>query len=150
MPKKFKLLLDTSVLISGLNSSLGASAKILSLAKENKISILVTFYILDEIEKVIEEKLPRLKAPFVELETEWFLQVCKTPSLAKIKKAAAIISDPKDAPILASAIHEKVDYLITLDRKDFIDDPQVSKKSRVKILTPGSFVKLFRKNHAKK
>lgn len=44
------------------------------------------------------------------------------PSIAKIKEAAKIVKDPKDASVLASAMEAKANYPITLDRKDFTKD----------------------------
>lgn len=50
----------------------------------------------------------------------------------------------QDAPILASAINSKVDYLVTLDRKDFIFNKKVSKKSRLAIVTPAQLLDVLR------
>ena len=49
-----------------------------------------------------------------------------------------MIHDPFDAPILAAAIKAKADYLITHDRKHFLNDPKVIKKSGLRIGTPGN------------
>ena len=140
MPTKLTLFLDSSVLISALNSPIGASAKILNLAKEQKITLIISPYIIDETKRVIQKKLPKLKAPLIELEKENLLKISKDPNIPKVKSALKIIKDPKDAPILAAAIKSKATFLITLDKKDFIDDKNVAKKSKLKILTPGDFI----------
>lgn len=150
MPKGLKIILDSSVIFSALFSPTGASAEILKLAEKKKVIILLPKYIEKELDDVLERKLPFVLSSFHELIENETLQQEKDPAKISVRKARDMISDPKDAPILAFAIYEKVDYLITLDRKDFIDDPQVSKKSKLKILTPGVFVKLFRKNRTKK
>lgn len=49
-----------------------------------------------------------------------------------------------DAPILASAVSSSDDFLITWDRKHFIDK-NLNIHSNLKIVTPGEFLKYFRK-----
>jgi len=38
----------------------------------------------------------------------------------------------------------RVDYLVTLDRKDFIDDKKVAQKSQIKIVTPAALTLLLK------
>lgn len=49
-----------------------------------------------------------------------------------------------DAPILASAVNSGADFLITWDRKHFIGK-NLNIHSNLKIVTPGEFLKYFRK-----
>ncbi|MBE9473510.1 MAG: hypothetical protein IMY85_01370, partial [Chloroflexi bacterium] len=44
---------------------------------------------------------------------------------------------PADVPILLAAMQDKVDYLVTLNRKHFIDDPDVAKQAGLRIGPPG-------------
>ncbi|MFN3762764.1 MAG: hypothetical protein ACK4WK_06130 [Anaerolineae bacterium] len=37
-----------------------------------------------------------------------------------------------------------MDYLVTLDRRHFLDDPEVSRRSGLRIGTPGDFLTWFR------
>lgn len=48
-----------------------------------------------------------------------------------------------DAPILASAMNSDADFLITWDRKHFMDR-NINIHSNLKIVTPGEFLKYFR------
>ncbi len=49
-----------------------------------------------------------------------------------------------DAPILAAVKSEKIDYLITLDTKHF-KNSKVTNYIKTPIVTPGEFLKEFRK-----
>ncbi|MFH1840974.1 MAG: hypothetical protein ABH807_02360 [Candidatus Shapirobacteria bacterium] len=61
-------------------------------------------------------------------------------SLEEIINCEAVI-EAKDAPILATALKNKTDFLITLDRKHFLL-PRVIKFTRPTVVTtPGLFVK---------
>jgi len=144
MPEKLKVLLDTSVVITALNSSTGASAAILSYSKMGRLILVTTPYIINETEEVIKRKFPKLQPLFDQLKSGGSLGVTEDPSLDNISRAAQIISDPKDAPILAAAIAQQVDYLVTLDRKDFIDDKNVAQEPRLKIVTPATLIKSLR------
>ncbi len=144
MPEKLKVLLDTSVVITALNSSTGASAAILSYSKMGRLILVTTPYIINETEEVIKRKFPKLQPLFDQLKSGGSLVVTEDPSLDNISRAAQIISDPKDAPILAAAIAQQVDYLVTLDRKDFIDDKNVAQEPRLKIVTPATLIKSLR------
>ncbi len=48
-----------------------------------------------------------------------------------------MIFDPGDAPILAAAMKASIDYLVTHNRKHFLDDPNVAERSGLRIGTPG-------------
>ena len=48
-----------------------------------------------------------------------------------------IISHQADIPIVVAAMKAQTDYLVTLNRKHFIDDPAVAAQSGLRIGTPG-------------
>ncbi len=49
-----------------------------------------------------------------------------------------------DVPIVLAAMQAKVDYLVTLNRKHFIDDPDVALKTGLRIGTPGDALRWVR------
>jgi putative PIN family toxin of toxin-antitoxin system len=142
--KSFKIFLDTSVLLSGLNSPFGASAFILSLFKLKKISIVISPELILEAEKVIETKFPLLKVPFLDFLASGPI-ITKKLTPKEIKSAYRIISS-EDAPILAGAIKGKVDFLITLDKRFQKMIKPFEKKFGFKILSPKEFLEIYRKN----
>ena len=48
-----------------------------------------------------------------------------------------LIRHAADIPIVLAAMDAGVDYLVTLNRRHFIDDPEVARKSGLRIGTPG-------------
>jgi predicted nucleic acid-binding protein len=131
------------VLIAGLASSTGASNVILTLAEAELLTLVVSDEVFVEAERNLQDKLPRAL-----LEYRRFLDVCpleKAPAPSETEVIAACqIIHPKDAPLLAAAISLKVDYLVTLNRKHFLDDPEVARKSGLRLGTPGDFLAWFR------
>lgn len=144
MPKPLKLLLDTSVLISAVNSSSGASAQLLNLARRQQVQLLITAYILFETEEVIKRKFPKLQDMFLAVRSENILAVTTDPSAKDLRTAAELMADKKDTPILAAALTHKADYLVTLDRHDFIENKKLQREKRVTVLLPAGVLRLVR------
>jgi putative PIN family toxin of toxin-antitoxin system len=142
--KLFKIFLDTSVLLSGLNSPFGASAFILSLFKLKKLIIVISPEVILEAEKLIETKFPLLKIPFLDFLASKPI-ITKKLTAKEIKSAYKIINS-EDAPILAGAIKGKVNFLITLDKKFLKIIKPFEKKIGFKVLTPKEFLEVFRRN----
>ncbi|MDD4990378.1 MAG: putative toxin-antitoxin system toxin component, PIN family [Candidatus Pacebacteria bacterium] len=117
MPKKLKIFLDSSALISGLNSSNGGSGIIISAFLANKISAIISVQVIDEVQKNINEKFPLLQGSFLGFLVSQPI-IASQPTLKEITRAYEIIKT-NDAPILAAAVKAKPDFLITLDTKHF-------------------------------
>ncbi len=140
MPPRFKVFLDTSVIISGLLSPTGASAAILSLFKLNKIEIIISEDVVEEGRIVIARKFPYIKQNF-----ENFLffspKILKRPSTRMLKKASKILIS-EDTAILASFLESKAKYLISLDKR-FIQAVKKKLKNQETLL-PSEFLEKYK------
>jgi hypothetical protein len=54
------------------------------------------------------------------------------------------LAHPPDVPVLLAAMKVKADYLVTFNRKHFIDDPKVAERSDLRIGTPEEALKWVR------
>lgn len=142
-----KIFLDSSVLIAALHSKTGASSQILALSQERILEVFISNQVEEEVIDVLERKYSFLKPVFKDLLKTAKLKQVKTSDRSIPKEAHSWIKDPKDVKILVGAKVAHVDYLITLDLKDFIRDKSVAKKSSLKILTPGGFLEILHSNH---
>ena len=138
-----RVFLDTSVLLAGLTSPTGASSLILALAEAKAIVLLVSEQVLVEAERNLEEKLPKAIPEYRRFLASCPLENVRDPSTAHVAKARGIIH-PKDASILMAARNAEVDYLVTLNRKHFLDDPEVARRSGLRIGTPDGFLAWMR------
>lgn len=143
MVKKPRVLLDSSVILSALFSSTGASALILKLAKQREIEVIINDYIVEEVESVLIRKSPENIASFIELIGQDIFTKVSNPTTKEVVEAKKLISDRDDAPILATAIRERVDYLATLDRKDFLTIKLPRQRLKTKIVLPKDLVKVY-------
>ncbi len=139
IPRLFRVFLDTSVLLSGLNSPFGASAFIISLFKLKKVIVVISPEVILEAKFAIEKKFPKLSAilqDFLLSEPEIIGKLIPK----EIQDAYKLIKS-EDTPTLAAAVKSKPDFLITLDKRF---QKLAQSKVDLKILSPGDFIKIYR------
>lgn len=141
--EKPDVFIDINVLISGLYPGKGNPGLILDSYISGKINILISQKVLNEVIKVLVEKLPEITILLQEFLTGYPPRIIKDPDPAKIKKWSGIIND-EDAIILESAISSKCDYLVTGDRH-FYENAMIEKRSGLKVVKPGDFVEIFKR-----
>ena len=131
--------IDSSVFFTATNSPTGGSAKLFTLAN---IKLLVSPLVLTETERNVRSKLHsyQLQRFFKLVEKTQILNQKPDPDL--IIKAKKVIAE-KDAVILAEAKQAKCDFLVTLDKKDFLNE-RVAKFLKPSIaLTPKDLIRLL-------
>lgn len=133
------LFLDSSVLFTAVNSSFGGSAKLFTMVGAK---LYVSRVVLHEVEKNVRKKLGEVYLErFFRLVEQ--VIVIETRLRAKdIEKAKKVIVD-KDSVILAEFISSKCTHLITLDKRDFLQERVLGFVKPKKIWTPKIF---FEKN----
>ena len=139
MSKTIKAFLDSNVILSGFLSDKGAPRIILDLFSIDLpflISITGEYNII-EIERNLINKLPGAVSIYKEYFPKLNLKIIPLPNKQDVKKYSGIIS-PKDAPVLASAVKSKANYLVTGD-KDFIKVKE-NQSFSIKIVSPGEFL----------
>ena len=143
LTQRIKVFIDTNVLIAGVHSVSGASATILDLCEAQVLQMVVSRQVLIEADRNFAEKFPQLVGRFRQFMHRLAPLMVEDPALESVEKAAAII-DRKDAPILAAAQNANVDFLITLDKKHFLN-PKIRQKVMLKVVSPIEFLQFFEK-----
>ncbi|MCJ7748273.1 MAG: putative toxin-antitoxin system toxin component, PIN family [Desulfobacterales bacterium] len=141
--QKIKVFIDTNVLIAGVNSVTGASATFLDLCEAGVLQMVVSRQVLIEADRNFTAKFPQWVGRFRQFMHNLAPLMVEDPTPESIKKAAAIV-DRKDAPILAAAQNANVDFLITLDKKHFLN-PKTREKMMLKVVSPIEFLQSFKK-----
>lgn len=123
-----KVMIDTNIIISAALFPKGKTAQALCKAMSSPFEPILCDYVVDELHRKFLEKFPSKS-----LELEAFLSnlvsaitIVTTP--VETKEAEMKICNPKDRPILRSAIEEHADLFLTGD-KDFLEssvsDPRI-------------------------
>ena len=140
--ERWRVFLDTSVLVSGVLSRTGASAAIFDLGEAQQIVPIVSQQVLVEADRTFLVKFPHLIERYRKLMENLAPLLADDPAPHAIKEAALAI-DLNDAPILAAAKQSKVEYLVTLNTKHFLT-PKARAFYAAPIVTPGEFLTAFR------
>jgi predicted nucleic acid-binding protein len=140
---KPRVFLDTSALLAGLTSPTGASNVILTLAEMELLALVVSKQVLAEAERNLQEKLPEAIPEYQRFLSTCPLERVADPPAGDVAKAKEIIH-PKDDSILMAAKNAQVDYLVTLNRKHSLDDPEVARRSGLRIGAPDGFLAWLR------
>lgn len=134
---KINLFLDSSALMAGIISAQGGARALLLLAEDGKINITVSEQVIAEVERNIARKVPRA-LPFVrEMILQANLSIVRDPPPQDVLRCKDWIAHPADVPILVAAARAQVDYLVTLNTRHFLDDPETAIRSGLRIGTPG-------------
>lgn len=134
---KLNIFLDSSALIAGAISETGGAHVLLLLAENEAILLTISEMVLTESERIIAKKSPQNLNDLRSLIKTAKLRIVPDPSEKEVKANLYLISDPNDAPILLAAMKAKVDFLVTHNRRHFLDDPKVADNSGLRIGTPG-------------
>jgi predicted nucleic acid-binding protein len=135
---KTNLFLDSSALFTGIVSEFGASRALLLLAESGHITITILEQVIAETERAIARKVPRALLDLRQAILASQAQIVRDPSPKDVKAILYLISHIADVPILTAAMNASVDFLLTLNRKHFIDDPEIAIQSGLRIGTPGA------------
>lgn len=142
------LFFDSSALFAGIVSASGASRALPVLAEAGQVAITVSEQVLIETERAVARKLPRALPDFREALRATGLRIVPVPTQAEIDAHVDIITHKADVPIVVAAIQAKTEYLVTLNRRHFIDDPTVAERSKLRIGTPGDALVWVRRHLA--
>jgi len=142
---KPKVLLDTNILISGV-VFFGNEHKMLKLAEDKEIIIVLPEFVVHEAEQIIRERFGGYEALLaILLSNIGYIRVKWGEFDALIPLCKSRIRDRKDAPFLAALIVTKPEYAITGDRKLREDLSVCIEASGTKICTSRQFLEEFRK-----
>lgn len=139
-----RVVLDTSVLVAGLRSRLGASNRVLALVAESRCTPLVTTAIYLEYEAVLMRAEQRLATGMEKADIAGFLA-----ALASAAEPVELnfrwrpqLSDPTDELILEAAVNGRAEAIVTHNVRDFL--PAI-RAFGINILTPAQLLERLKK-----
>ena len=144
------LFFDSSALFAGVVSARGAARALLLLAESARITITVSEQVIAETERSLALEVPRALIDLRETLRSSGLRIVRDPSPVQLNadEYKGLIAHRVDLPILVAAINSETDYLVTHNRRHFIDDPAVAARSGLRIGTPRDALAWVRKEGA--
>jgi 1-acyl-sn-glycerol-3-phosphate acyltransferase len=129
--------LDSSALFASVVSPDGAARALLLLAEAGLVTVTGSEQVVAETERAVARKVPQALAYYREALRSTGLRIVRDPSLEEVEAHKDIIAHRANVPIVVAAMRVGVDYLVTLNRQHFIDDPGVAAWSGLRIAAPG-------------
>jgi predicted nucleic acid-binding protein len=121
MRHKPRIFLDTSALFAGIWSAQGGARMLLKLGEAEAVHLLVSSQVLQEIEDVIRRKATQFLPMLAVLLDRSRVSIIPAATQEMLQRCRGLDPYPGDARILADAWHNRVDYLVILDRAHFLD-----------------------------
>ena len=137
--KKYKIAIDTNIIVSALRSRNGYSFKLLSIIDDERIKVFISVPVVLEYEDAIKREKSNIR--FRKSEIDDFLDFISL--IGEQRKIHYLwrpfLKDRKDDMFLELAVESESDFTITFNQKDFVG----VEKFGIKILTPKEFIKVI-------
>lgn len=139
--KKAIVFFNASVVIAGLRSTTGGSAKLLEWVKSNKIIGIISELVFNEILK--HTSITNLSREQIKEKIGNYFILIKAPDKRVVESYTDIVIDKGDRHILASAEEARCTYLVTLDKKHLL--VLKNKIKKFKIVNPKELIIILEK-----
>ena len=135
-----RVVLDTSVIVAGLRSRLGASNRLLEFVAEERLVPLVTTALFLECEEVLKRPEQRLATGMSENDIAGFMAAFA--SAAEPVEVHFLwrpqLADPDDEIVLEAAVNGRSKVIITHNVRHFVP---AAGQFGLEVVTPGAFLK---------
>ena len=139
-----RIVVDTSVIVAGLRSQLGASNRMLALIAERRLVPLVTTALFLEYEDVLNRPEQRLTTGMAKDDVLGFLA-----ALASAAEPVDVhfmwrpqLTDPADELLLEAAVNGRASAIVTHNVRDFLP---AARDFEIEVITPGVMLRRMRK-----
>lgn len=138
-----RIFLDSNVIFSGLYSAEGAPGVILERYIQGELRLVISPQVLEEVVRTVKEKLPAALLALSRLLMSIPPEICPDPSRQEVIRWAEVMPIA-DAAILSAAVAAQPDCLVTGD-KHFLENPGISERTGLNIVTPAQFLEWLEK-----
>jgi uncharacterized protein len=140
--KMIRAVLDSSVLFSAFIKPDRLPGMLLDRAGEGAFALYLSTYILDETARALLRAKHRARYGYSPAEVAGFRAslVLLAEMVGELPALEAVPDDPKDNPVLATAIAARAGYLVTGDRRHLLP---LRTYEGVRILSPRDFIDLL-------
>lgn len=129
-----RVVVDTNVIYSGLNSRLGASFLFLQQFPNRKFKICISTPLVFEYEDAIKRRIPHLSLSDKDDFLDYLCSVGEKTQIFYLWRPT--LKDPSDDMVLEVAVSSNSEYIVTFNKNDF----EGAKKFGIQMLTPKEFL----------
>src|SRR4051794_31194250 len=139
-----RAVLDTSVLVSAFLTPHGSVVRLLREPARSQYQLCLSEYILTETAETLLSKTRLRNYAYTDADVRDFIHWLLTHAemIAGLPIIRAVLNDPKDDPIIATAVAAKADYLDTGDRAHLLP---IGQYEGIRIVSPREFFDILNK-----
>ena len=137
-----RAVLDSSVLVSAFLTPHGSVVRLLRDPARSRYQLCLSEYILTETAETLLSK-SRLRAyAYADTDVRDFIRWLLTHAemATDVPTLRVVLNDPKDDPIIATAVAAKADFLVTGDRAHLLP---IGEYEGIRILSPRAFLDIL-------
>lgn len=139
-----RVILDSNVLISSLLNPNSKASIIIKMWRNRNFDLILSKYIFNEVKQVLADKQLLNKYHIAKVKQGRLLsQLYHYTTIIDSYKSELLVRDPKDNPIIASALAGEADYLVTGD-SDLLSLRKNMQIGKLIIIDPANFVQEFK------
>ncbi len=140
-PKPVRAMVDATVLFAGTGWPRWSYAVLLHAAARD-FDLVLSPSVIEQARRNLQAKVPQFVQPFDAWLRQCPYELVADPSAAEVAASLTLMRDASDLPIALSAIHSRVDCLVSED-KDFtaIDETTAELRRHLKVLRPVIFLR---------
>lgn len=138
-----RTVLDSSVLVSAFVTPHGSVVRLLRDPARSRYELCLSEFILTETaETLLSKSRLRRYASYADTDVRDFIRwlLAQAEMIADLPALRAVANDPKDDPIIATAVAAKAAYLVTGDRAHLLP---LREHEGVRILSPREFLEVI-------
>jgi uncharacterized protein len=137
-----KAVLDSSVLVSAFLKPGSLPATLLLRAREGAFSLVLSSYVIQETAAVLVRPKHQASRSFTPDEVARYCRdlLAVAELVGDLPNIEAVPDDPKDNPIVATAVAGRADYLVTGDKAHLLP---LGEYQGIRIVSPREFVELL-------
>jgi putative PIN family toxin of toxin-antitoxin system len=137
--KKYKIVIDTNVIVSALKSQNGYSYNLLSIIDDKRFQVFISTPVVLEYEDALKREKSKITLTKSEID-DVLNYICLVAEQRKIYYLwRPFLKDQKDDMFLELAVESGCDFIISFNKKDF----EGIEKFGLRILSPKEFLKLI-------
>lgn len=133
------IVIDTNVMVSGLQSSLGYSHKLLEMLPDADFNVCISVPLVLEYEAQLKKHLPRDIYTDDDIDgfIDFICSIAKKTSIYYLWRP--YLKDPFDDHVLELALASESRYIVTFNKKDFSNTDQYG----ISVVTPKEFISIL-------
>ena len=138
--RRFRIVIDTNVLIAASRSTAGASAAIVVALGDGAFDAAVSKKLILEYEEVLRREIEGVFLSADDVTRFVDFMAAKARHVEPTSLLRPVLDDPDDDFVLELAFAARVDYVVTHNVRDF----RAAASYGVRAITPGAFLQLLR------